>query len=231
MTDRNDIITQIEELLGSEGSWALAESMLLVLEKHGYVEFDGHRGYALALPEWNDDGAAWNALLLEADGECPACGNIMGLCICEPQSGSLRSAARQAVIESVAERVGYEHKRNFHRLHVFRDGSVQWSEHRNQSDDIIDSGSDQFAPVPSVACVGTGSCSCNCDYCSEVYSAVDEAYAIEKGQEYDKAAKYADSEEAIADAVANTDTFDLEADMLAQFDAIEIGYFDDEEEE
>ena len=148
---------------------------------------------------------------------------------CEPQSGSLRSAARQAVIDAVAVRAAHEHQRNFHKLHIYRDGHLRWSEHINQSDDIIDSRADQFGPIPSVACVGTGTHSCNCEYCNEVYSATDEAYAIEQGEEYDKSTKYADRYEAIADAVANADLSELEADMLAQLDAIEIGYFDDEE--
>ena len=146
------------------------------------------------------------------------------------ETTNLRSSARQTVIDSVSERATYEHKRNFHKLHVYRDGDVRWTEHINRSDDIIDSGADHFAAIPSVACVGTGSYTCNCDFRNEVYSEKDEAYAIEQGREYDKAAKYADDDEAIADAVANSDLSDLEADMLAEFDAIPAGYFSDEED-
>ncbi len=58
---------------------------------------------------------------------------------------------------------------------------------------------------------------------------LDEVNAIEQGREYDKSAKYADDAEAIADAVANSDLSDCEADMLAEFEAIPVGYFIDEE--
>jgi hypothetical protein len=146
------------------------------------------------------------------------------------QTTTLRETARQTVIDSVPERAANEHRRNYRKLHVYRDGDVHWTEHINHSDDIIDSGADHFAAIPSVACVGTGSYVCNCDYCNEVYSEQDEALAAEQGREYDKAAKYQDDEEAISDAVANSDLSDLEADMLAEFDQIPVGYFSDEEE-
>lgn len=56
------------------------------------------------------------------------------------------------------------------------------------------------------------------------------SYAIKQGWEYDKSAKYADADDAIADAVANSDLSDIEADMLAEFDAIPVGYFNDEDD-
>jgi hypothetical protein len=144
---------------------------------------------------------------------------------------TLRSTARQAVIKSVSEAAAYDHQRNYHKLHIDRDGDVRWTEHINQSDDIIDSGADHFAAIPSVAVAGTGSICCNCDYCDEVYYAEDEQLAKDQGRDYDRDAKYADEGEAIADAVANSDLSGLEADMLAEFDAIPAGYFNDEEEE
>jgi hypothetical protein len=143
----------------------------------------------------------------------------------------LRSAARQSVIDSVSDCAAYGHQRNYHKLHIGRDGYVRWAEHINQSDDIIDSGAERFSAIPSVACAGTGSICCNCDYCDEVYYAGDEQLAKDQGHYYDRDAKYADEDEAIADAVANSDLSGLEADMLAEFDAIPAGYFNDEEEE
>ncbi|PWT72773.1 MAG: hypothetical protein C5B60_09135 [Chloroflexi bacterium] len=143
-------------------------------------------------------------------------------------SQTLRDTARQAVIDAVSEAAAYSHRRSHHKLHIYRDGEVGWTTHLNQSDDIIDRGAKHFAAVPSVICVGTGSYVCNCDYCNEVYSAVDEALAAEQGRKYDKSAKYADENEAILDAVADSDLSDLEACMLAEFDAIPAGYFQDE---
>lgn len=142
---------------------------------------------------------------------------------------TIRATARQAVIDSVPERAALEHARNYHKLHIWRDGAVSWSEHINRSDDIIDSGAKHFAAVPSVACVGTGSYACDCDYCNEIYDADNEARAAERGEEYDKDAKYSTTQEAIDDAVSNSDLSDVEDAMLAEFDEIEVGYFDDED--
>jgi hypothetical protein len=141
----------------------------------------------------------------------------------------MRSTARQCVIESVTERAGYEHRSNYHKLHIRRDGSVNWLEIINKSDDIIDDQADHFRAVRSVACVGTGSFACNCDFCSEVYHPLDETLAIEAGRKYDRAAKYDSVAEAITEAISNSDLTGIEADMLAEFDAIPAGYFDDEE--
>jgi len=141
---------------------------------------------------------------------------------------TLRSEARLKVIDSVAECADYEHRKTYHKLHVYRDGDVRWTQHLSQSDDIIDSGAARFQAVPSVACVGTGSHCCNCDYCDDVYYPEAEALAIEQGRKYDKDSKYADDDAAIADAVANSDLSDMEADMLEHFDTIPAGYFGDE---
>ena len=142
---------------------------------------------------------------------------------------TLRETARALVTEEVAPRAEYEHKRNYHKLHVNRDGTIGWSECINRSDDLIDSQADHFAPIPSVACVGTGNFACNCDFCNEVYSEDDELNAKDRGEEYDRSAKYESESEAITDAICESDLSDLEADMLADFDRIPIGYFDDEE--
>jgi len=142
----------------------------------------------------------------------------------------MRETARQAVIDAVNEAAAWGHRRNYHKLHVWRDGDVRWSEYINRTDDTIDRGADHFAAVPSVACEGTGSVTCNCDWCNEVYSAEDEARALDEDRVYHKDEKYKDQEAAIADAVADSDLSDLEAAMLAEFDRIPAGYFNDEEE-
>jgi len=144
---------------------------------------------------------------------------------------TLRTTARELIVASVTECAEYDHMRNYRKLHVYRDGSINWSECINKSDDIIDSQAEGFQAVQSVACVGTGSIDCNCDYCNEVYNAESEAFAHERGREYDKSTKYDSQAEAIADAVSNSDLSGLEADMLAEFDSIPVGYFNDEPED
>ena len=150
----------------------------------------------------------------------------------QPTNTTLRGAVRSLINDDVlfdASRLG--HIRNYHKLHVRRDGSLNWFESINKSDDIIDSGADHFAAVPSLITVGTGSCTCNCDHCNDVYDAADEALAKEQGREYDKDAKYPRFEDAIADAVADGGTEELERIMSEALDAIPEGYFDDEQSE
>ena len=144
---------------------------------------------------------------------------------------TLRIKARQAVIAAVPDAATHQHRPNYHKLLIERDGTANWTEFLNKWEDLIDSDAYGFAAVPSVACVGTGAVVCNCEHCNDVYNAVDEARAIEEGREYDRSEKYATAEEAISDAVANSDLDSLEIDMLAEFEAIPLGYFDDEEGE
>jgi hypothetical protein len=120
---------------------------------------------------------------------------------------TLRTAARELVIESVIWAAFRQHESNYHKLHIHRDGSISWLTCFNQSDDVIDREAQGFAAVPSVITVGTGSCDCNCDYCTS---------------DYDMRA------DAIADAVSNSDLSDMENAMLAALDEIPAGYFDDE---
>lgn len=120
---------------------------------------------------------------------------------------TLRSAAREMVADECLEASRLSHIRNYHKLHIRRDGTVSWFESINQSDDIIDDGAAHFAAVPSVVTVGTGGCACNCDHCED--------------EGYDTIA------DAIADAVCEGGDAYSE-DMLAAFDAITDGYFDDE---
>ena len=140
---------------------------------------------------------------------------------------------RQTIIDSISDRAAeYEHKShelNYEKLHVYRDGELRWTESINASDDIIDSEAEGFAAIPSLATTGAGSCSCNCDYCNEVYSAKAEEYAIEQGRKYVRDEKYATHEDAINDAVANSDLSDIETMMLEALDEIPVGYFRDEQ--
>jgi hypothetical protein len=123
---------------------------------------------------------------------------------------TLRDKVRAAIIDEVPERAAREHRRNYHRLHIWRDGTVSWSEYIDQHSDTIDSQADHFCAVKSACLVGTGSYLCNCDYCE------DDGFET--------------VEEAIANAVCDGDNNQIEADMLDALDQIEIGYFDDEDE-
>ena len=145
-------------------------------------------------------------------------------------ANTLRTTARDLVIEQVSAAATKDHERNYEKLHIRRDGTISWTESIDKYGDIIDSGADHFAAIPSVITVGTGSCSCNCDYCDEVYNADEEANALADGRKYDRDNKYDSDADAIADAVSNSDLEDMETDMLARFDEIETGYFDDEQE-
>lgn len=115
-----------------------------------------------------------------------------------------REIARAAVIAEVGNRITKDHELNYERLHVWRDGSISWREYINESDDTIDRHAASFQPVPSVALVGTGSCKCDCAWCAD--GATIDASDLD-GSVLDEA----------------------QDDMLAQFDEIPTGYFDDEE--
>jgi len=60
MTNRINMIRQVEECLGSEGNRIMAEFMLERLEAAGHIAFDAARGYQWS-DEWDDDHPAWNA--------------------------------------------------------------------------------------------------------------------------------------------------------------------------
>jgi hypothetical protein len=68
MTARRDILRQIEEGLGSEGSPEIAEQMLDALQTAGAIGFDAQDGYSFV--RFADDGepdqvfdTAWDAAL------------------------------------------------------------------------------------------------------------------------------------------------------------------------
>lgn len=130
------------------------------------------------------------------------------------ESATLRETARAAVIAEVENAERKAHERNYERLHVWRDGKVSWFESIDRHSDIIDDQAEGFRAVESVCLVGTGSYSCNCDFC--------EMIGEENG--------YPDTAAAVADSISEHGTGDRESDMLAKFDAIEHGYFDDEDE-
>jgi len=64
MTNRNDMLGRIEDLLGSEGDRELAEAMFTVLKQAGDLTFDPGQGYQLA-----DDieDQIWLARLAQAE--------------------------------------------------------------------------------------------------------------------------------------------------------------------
>jgi hypothetical protein len=124
---------------------------------------------------------------------------------------SLRDAAREAIQDAVTEAARQSHQRNYHRLHIWRDGTITWDEFLDQSSDTIDCEADQFAPVPTITMQGTGGFRCNCDYCESA-----------------KRGEYQSQEKAIDDAIADSDLSDLETGMLKALDAIPAGYFADE---
>jgi hypothetical protein len=146
-------------------------------------------------------------------------------------STTLRETAKAAILEEVSQAERYSHQRNYQKLHVRRDGTVNWFESINTSDDLIDSQAKGFQAIQSVHTTGTGSYACNCAWCNEVYHPDVEALAQEQGRAYDRSAKYETYEEAINAAVCDSDLSGIEEGMLKAFEDIPAGYFDDEEEQ
>jgi hypothetical protein len=149
----------------------------------------------------------------------------------DTQVVTLRSTARDLVIEQVSAAAHKQHERNYEKLHINRDGSVNWSESINESDDIIDRYADHFCAVPSVITAGTGSYSCNCPFCDEIgkYLTADGSKVVDADSPEAEGGEEIDADLAISNAVSDNGTSDLEDEMVAAFDAIDIGYFDDEE--
>ena len=69
MTDKNGIIQEIEQRLGSEGSRELAVALFPRLREYGYITFDAAMGYAFD-PAKHLDTEIWNNL--QADAEAAA---------------------------------------------------------------------------------------------------------------------------------------------------------------
>jgi hypothetical protein len=67
MTDKNEIIRRIEELLGSEGSHEQAANMLPALKAAGLVTFDASAGFEFAPQFYELPEREWLAMLAESD--------------------------------------------------------------------------------------------------------------------------------------------------------------------
>lgn len=124
---------------------------------------------------------------------------------------TLRAAIAAQIDLLAVEADKKSHRRNYSKLHVMRDGTVRWGEFINLSDDLIDDRADRFQAIANLCVVGTGSCECNCDYCSD--------------------SNYESIEDAIGDAVCDGDRSMMESDMQAELDRIPAGYFADEDED
>lgn len=142
----------------------------------------------------------------------------------------LRDTARQNVIDSVTEYATNSHLRNYYTLHIRRDGSVSWFEAPDANSDLIDPDASGFAAIASVGQTGCGGFGCNCQWCNEVYNAREEAEALDTGREYNRANKYASQDDAIYEAVSDSDLSGVEEMLLNALNEIPVGYFSDEDE-
>ncbi len=118
---------------------------------------------------------------------------------------TIRETVREEIDEHVREMLVKEHETNYCRLYVESDGSLWWSEEVDRST-YSPRGRDDIRETPSLCMVGTGSISCNCDWCSGP-DAVESAEEIDFDEEACEAAQ---------------------EEMERNLDEIEIGYFDDE---
>lgn len=113
---------------------------------------------------------------------------------------TIREQVSDAVYEQSAQACINQHTRNIHTLYAMPDGRVYWGEEvSTNSWDVIAGTVD---PVAKIYQTGTGSCGCNCDACSNG----------------DDPTEW-----------AGNDAGDLQDELIAKVDAIEIGYFDDEQ--
>ena len=64
MTDKRNMISEIERLLGTEGTTELAAAMFDALKAAGLIEFDGQTGYSLQSDISESD---WLAFIVDAD--------------------------------------------------------------------------------------------------------------------------------------------------------------------
>jgi hypothetical protein len=144
---------------------------------------------------------------------------------------TLRQKVADSIPKCAVEAERQSHDLYYYKLLVYRNGSLSWSQFVTASEGTIDPEANHFAAIPDLCCVGRGSCACDCDYCSSVYSAEEEQNAIEDGVEYNRGEKYTSREDAIADALSNgdCDLSDVRARMLEALDDIPIGYFYDEQ--
>ncbi len=72
MTDKRAILSEIEGLLGADGSPELAAAMFDVMQDRKLITFDAVQGYS-AEPKIEED--LWNRILDQAlQPQCPSCG-------------------------------------------------------------------------------------------------------------------------------------------------------------
>ena len=114
---------------------------------------------------------------------------------------TIREQVSEAVSEQAAQACINQHTRNIHTLYAMPDGRVYWGEEvSTNSWDVIAGTVD---PVAAIYQTGTGSCGCNCDACMAG----------------DDPAEW-----------AGDDANELLDELIAKVDAIDVGYFDDEQE-
>ena len=113
----------------------------------------------------------------------------------------IREHVHGAVSDQSAQACINQHIRNIHTLYAMPDGRVYWGEEVSTNSWDVLSGT--VDPVAVIYQTGTGSCRCNCDACM----------AGEDPAEW-----------------AGDDANELLDQLIAKVDAIEVGYFDDEQE-
>jgi hypothetical protein len=115
---------------------------------------------------------------------------------------TIREQVYDLVSDQCAQACIYQHTRNIHTLYAMPDGGVYWGEAvSTNSWDVLAGTVD---PVAVIYQAGTGSCACNCDACMAG----------------DDPAEW-----------AGDDAADLVDELITALDSIEVGYFDDEQEE
>lgn len=119
----------------------------------------------------------------------------------------IRQAVESKIEDQLTEALRKQHELNYEKLYVSRDGDLWWSEDVNRDTQLIDREAEGFAGVPYLIQVGTGSCSCNCDWCDGP-NAVEDTNDIDfESDEYDE----------------------FRRQMLDNLAQIDTGYFRDEE--
>ena len=78
---------------------------------------------------------------------------------------TIRQAVANNLENHLANALRKAHELNYETLYVDRDGEIWWSEEASADTHIIDREADEFAAIPSLIQVGTGSIRCNCDWC------------------------------------------------------------------
>ena len=120
---------------------------------------------------------------------------------------TIRQAVANNLENHLANALRKAHELNYETLYVDRDGEIWWSEEASADTHIIDREADEFAAIPSLIQVGTGSIRCNCDWCSGP-NAVESTNEIE----------------------FESDEFDaFLARMTEALETIAVGYFRDEQ--